>query len=71
LDSRQYEVEFPDRATEVFTVNTIAESMYSQVDGDGHSFLLMSEITDHKSDGTAVSKDDGFEVTPTGQRRPR
>jgi hypothetical protein len=71
LDTRQYEVEFPDGATDVFTANTIAESMYSQVDGDGHSFLLMSEITDHKSDGTAVSKDDGYEVTPTGQRRPR
>jgi hypothetical protein len=71
LDSRQYEVEFPDGATDIFTANTIAESMYSQVDGEGHSVLLMSEITDHKRDGTAVSKDDGFEVTPTGQRRPR
>jgi len=71
LDSRQYEVEFPDGATDIFTANTIAESMYSQVDGEGHSVLLMSEITDHQSDGTAVSKDDGFEVTPTGQQRPR
>ena len=71
LDTREYEVEFPDGATDVFTANTIAESMYSQVDGDGHAFVLMSEITDHKADGTAVSKDDGFEVTKDGQKRPR
>ena len=45
--------------------------MYSQVDGDGHSFTMMSEITDHKSDGMAVSKDDGIEVTNSGQRRPQ
>jgi hypothetical protein len=44
-------------------VITIVESMYSQVDGDGHSYVLMSEIMDHKSDHTAVSKDDGFKVT--------
>ena len=31
----------------------------------------MSEIIDHKSNGTAVSKDDGFEVTNQGHRRPR
>jgi hypothetical protein len=67
LDSCQYEVKFPDGAMDVFTVNTIAESMYSQVAGDGHLLLLMSKITNHKSDGTAVSKDDGFKVTPTGQ----
>ena len=55
----------------MFTANTIAESMYSQIDGDGHTFLLMSEITDHKTDGTAVSKDDGLETMWNGQQRPR
>ena len=31
----------------------------------------MDEIIDHKTDGSAVSKDDGFETTKNGQRRPR
>jgi hypothetical protein len=31
----------------------------------------MSEIIDHKSDGSAVSKDDGFETTRDGVKRPR
>jgi hypothetical protein len=34
--------------------------MYSQVDNDGHQQLLISEITDHKKDGSAVHADDGF-----------
>ena len=68
LDTREYQVEFPDGATDVFTANTIAKSMYSQVDSEGFSYTLMSEIIDHKSDGTAVSKDDGMEVTNSGQQ---
>jgi hypothetical protein len=71
LDTREYEVEFPDGATDVFTANIIAESMYSQINGEGHLFLLMSEITDHKNNGTAVSKNDGYEVTKSRQQRPR
>jgi hypothetical protein len=31
----------------------------------------MHEITDHKKDGTAVSKDDGFIATKSGRTRPR
>jgi hypothetical protein len=32
LDTREYEVEFPDGATDVFTANIIAENLYAQVD---------------------------------------
>jgi hypothetical protein len=53
----------PDGSTDVFTANIIAENLYWQVNGDGHSYILMSEIIDHKSDGTVVSKDDGYETT--------
>ena len=37
LDSRQYEVEFPDGSTEAFTANFIAQNMLSQVDAEGRS----------------------------------
>jgi hypothetical protein len=72
LDTREYyEVEFQDGAsTDTFTANIIAESMYSQVDKDGNSYSLISEIVNHKSDGsTAVRTDDGFEVTTYGPQR--
>jgi hypothetical protein len=71
LDTREYEVEFVDGATVTFTANTIAENMYSQVDTDGRSYLLLSEIIDHHADGKAVRKDDGEELTKDGQVRPR
>ncbi len=61
LDTREYEVVFPDGATDVFTANIIAENSYSQVDEEGNSFLIMSEIIDHKSE-SAVTKDDGWEI---------
>jgi hypothetical protein len=35
LDTREYEVEFPDGSVDVLTANTITESMYSQVDAEG------------------------------------
>jgi hypothetical protein len=71
LDTREYQVEFQDGATEVFTANIIAENMYSQVDASGRTYQLISEIIDHKSDGTAVRKDDGLETTKDGRTRPR
>ena len=71
LDSRQYEVEFPDGATDTFTANLIAENMYSQVDAEGHSYSILSEIVDHRSDGNALSKDDAYISTKTGKPKLR
>ena len=42
-----------------------------QVDAEGNSYSIMSEIIDHKSDGTAMSKDDGYETTKEGLRHLR
>lgn len=58
LDTRVYEVQFPDGTEKEYTANLIAESLYSQVDVEGNQYLLLDEILDHKSDGTAVSLDD-------------
>jgi hypothetical protein len=71
LDTREYRVEFPYGAVDTFTANLIVENMYSQVDANGCSYALLSEIINHKSDGSAVRKDDGFETTKDGQVRPR
>ena len=58
LDTREYEVEFPDGSIGVLTVNAIAESLYSQVDDEGRSYSILSEFVDHRSDGNAISSDD-------------
>jgi hypothetical protein len=70
LNTREYEVLFPDGATDVFTANIIAENLCSQVDEEGNTYSIMIEITDHKSNGSAVTKDNGWEIKD-GQRRPR
>ena len=58
LDSRVYEVQFPDGHTEEFAANTIAENIYSQVDEEGNQYILLKEITDHRKDGSAIAIDD-------------
>lgn len=71
LDTRVYEVEFPDGATQELTANIIAEALYSQVDSEGKQFLLMEEITDHRKDATAVGIDDGYTARQGSNRQRR
>ncbi|KAI2506375.1 hypothetical protein MHU86_8103 [Fragilaria crotonensis] len=64
--------EFPDGSTATYAANVIAENLYSQVDDEGWChFAILHEITDHKKDGSALSKDDGFIENRHGQRRPK
>ena len=68
LDSREYQVEFPDGSIDVLTANAIAESIYSQVDDEGRSHAILSEIIDHRKSGAAVNIDDSY-IPGTNQRR--
>ena len=45
--------------------------MYSQVDEEGRNYALLSEISDHKKDGAALSLDDATIITQSGQKRLR
>ena len=67
LDTRMYEVEFPDGDVAAYTANIIAENLYSQVDEEGKQYLMLDCIVDHKSDGTATTKD-GQWHTVNGRR---
>ena len=58
LDTRSYEVKFPDGDVAEFTANVIAENMFSQCYDAGNQYRLMSGIVDHKSNDKAVSKSD-------------
>jgi len=71
LDSREYVVEFPDGSTDAVTANIIAENMYSQIDSEGRSYAILDEITDHRTNGHALCKDDGFVIDRSGRRRHR
>jgi hypothetical protein len=55
LDTRTYEIEFPDGHTNEYTANLIAHNMYAQFFEEGNQHNLMDIIVDHRADGHAVA----------------
>jgi hypothetical protein len=55
LDTRPYEIEFPDGRSDEYTANVIAENMYAQCDIEGRQYSIMEGIIDHRTDGHAVA----------------
>jgi hypothetical protein len=53
LDTRSY-VHFDDGDQTELTANMIAESLYSQCDPDGHEYILLDEIVDHRRTDSAI-----------------
>ena len=70
LDTRVYELEFPDEHVDEYAANVIEEHMYSQVDSKGHHFMIMDEIVDYEKDGSAVAADDQY-ITANGRQHSR
>ena len=69
LDTRIFEVEFPDGHLEDYSTNKIAESLYSQVDEEGNSTAIFHEICDHRKSDKALSTSEGF-ITGTYPPKP-
>ena len=60
LDTRTYEVEFPDGQTTEYSANIIVENMYAQCDTEGNQYLLLKEIVDWKKDNSATDLADMY-----------
>jgi hypothetical protein len=60
LDSRTYEIEFPDGRSDEYTANAIAENMYAQCDTKGNQFNSMDCIIDHKNYGHVPERADMY-----------
>jgi hypothetical protein len=58
LDTREYEIEFPDGSIDALTANSIAECSCSQINKEGRSYSILSKIMDHCKDGHAILGDD-------------
>jgi hypothetical protein len=71
LDTRVYQVEFPDGHSEEFTANTIAECLYSQVDDEGKQYVIIDEIIDWQTDDSALDESNKFQVSHNGNIHPR
>ena len=70
LDTRLYEVRFPDGEIQEFTANTIAENLYAQTDDEGRTHVLMKDIIDHKANKHAIKRGADF-ITHNGRRHRR
>ena len=66
LDSRQYEVEFPDGEVTELTANVIAERIYAQCDKDGNDLLLLDYFVDYRKSERAMSLQDQ-QITVNGR----
>ena len=66
LNTRVYDVMFPDEAVCQYAENIISDHIYSHVDSNGHHTLLLKEITDHSKSAMDVYIDDKFVVSKTG-----
>jgi hypothetical protein len=55
-----YEVELADGEVLEYAANIIAKILYSQVGAEGHRYVIMNAIIDHREVSSATSKDDEF-----------
>jgi hypothetical protein len=69
LDTRMYDVEYPDGHKASLAANAIAEDMFAQVDSEGNMCVLFEEVTDHQTDGSEVKQQDTSIATSTGTKR--
>lgn len=69
LDSRIYNVQFPDGHYGQYAANVLAESIYASVDEDGYDCGHLDKIIDHRKSKDAIGKDNAYFYTHTGQRR--
>jgi hypothetical protein len=72
LDTRMYEMEYPDRRKASFPANAIAENMFAQAGDEGSQhILLLEERLDHGTNRTEVKQQDAFLTTRNGDQRQR
>jgi hypothetical protein len=68
LDTRMYEVEYPDGHKASLAANAIAESTFAQVGDEGNRHVLFEEIIEYRTDGTEVKQQDAFLTTRNGNK---
>ena len=59
LDTRTYDVEFPDGQVAEISANVIAQNMYAMCDLEGNQYLLLAGIVGHRKDESAIERPGG------------
>jgi hypothetical protein len=63
LDTCIYEFQFPDGHSEEFTVNSIAECLYSKIDSEVRQYLLLKELVDWHTISDAVDEAHEYQIS--------
>ncbi len=71
LDTRIYQVTFPDGDTAEYSTNIIAESLYSQVDSKGYHHQLLKDIIDWKKLDDAIDEHNVYQISHNGNIHKR
>jgi hypothetical protein len=69
LDSRMYEVEFPDGHKTSMAANVIAENIFAQIDPEGNGLAVFEDIIDYRTNGTQVTSEDAMIIPPVATKR--
>ena len=71
FDSRVYEVDFEDGNYYDYSASVILEKLYDQVDDYGRSTSTLADIVDHRTNESAVSKENGWYEMKGSKARKR
>jgi hypothetical protein len=69
LDTRMYEVEYPNRHKASLAANAIADNTFAPVSNKGNQHVLLEEIIEHQTNGREVKQQDAFLTTCDGNKR--
>lgn len=71
LDTRVYNLEFPDGRVEEYGMNTILENLMAQVDSDGYDLGIFQEIVDVRRDeNLAIPRGNNGFTYVSGRKKP-
>ena len=59
-DKSEYEVKYPDGSTEQMVDKILTGNVLSQVYFEGHHYQVLTEVTYHKRDHSAITRVNGF-----------
>jgi hypothetical protein len=66
-----YQVQFPEGQVEEYSANVIAQNLYSQLDSEGHRFVLLEDIIDYEKNEDAVPYENRFIISNNGNIHKR
>ena len=71
LNTSEYTIEMYDGSSQELNDNIIAESMFTQVNSEGHHYQLLKEITDHRKYRSEIPISDGMIPSNNGNVVPK